>query len=159
MARKIIRETFDDNWIAKSGPLDTDCWIWQRSIDSGGYGMLNLGIGKNNGKAHRFSWTRSNGQIPDDMCVLHRCDVRPCVRPDHLFIGSYFDNNRDRMLKGRSASRKGENNGRANLCAVDVCLIRDLHKSGKTYKAISDWLEVPFTTVGNVVRGNTWAYI
>ena len=159
MVFKPIRETFDDHWIAKSGPLDTDCWIWQRCIDSGGYGMLNLGIGESPERAHRFSRIRSNDQIPYGMCGLHRCDVRPCVRPDHLFIGSYLENNRDRHLKGRSASHKGENNGRANLCDVDVHLVRDLHESGQTYRAIAKWLEIPLSTITNIIRRHTWTYI
>ena len=70
MARKTIRETFDDHWIAKFGPLDTDCWIWRRCIDSGGYGQLNAGVGKGIVKAHRFSWERTNGSIPSGLCVL-----------------------------------------------------------------------------------------
>ena len=121
--------------------------------------MLNVGIRERPERAHRFSWIRANGHIPDGMCVLHHCDTPACVRPDHLFIGSYLDNNRDRHLKGRSASHVGENNGRANLCEVDVHLVRDLCESGQTYKAISDWLDVPFTTIGNIIRRDTWAHI
>jgi hypothetical protein len=78
------------------------CWIWTGYIMSTGYGALCLqgrrGIG-----AHRFSWTLHNGSIPDGLCVLHRCDIRPCVRPDHLFLGSKGDNYHDSAQKGRNS--------------------------------------------------------
>jgi hypothetical protein len=35
--------------------------------------------------------------------VLHRCDVKACVRPDHLFLGNQSDNLSDAALKGRLA--------------------------------------------------------
>ena len=55
--------------------------------------------------AHRLSFTLENGEIPDRLLVLHRCDVPLCVRPSHLFCGTHLDNHRDCQAKGRDPTR------------------------------------------------------
>lgn len=77
------------------------CWTFQTA----GYGYANMVThGPNNPrvvKAHRFSWTLHNGQVPPGLRVCHHCDNPPCVRPDHLFLGTDADNMRDKVAKGR----------------------------------------------------------
>ena len=79
------------------------CWEWTACLKKGkkgnGYGFFWL-HGKNF-RAHRFSWIINFGNISDGLCVLHRCDNRRCVRPDHLFLGTVTDNNVDAIKKGR----------------------------------------------------------
>jgi hypothetical protein len=75
------------------------CWVWQGNIDDDGYGRFgSKGTVK---QAHRVSWEIINGPIPEDVCVLHKCDNPPCVRPDHLFLGDRGDNAKDMASKGR----------------------------------------------------------
>lgn len=79
---------------------NSGCWLWIGACDSVGYG--NFRIKNKSWKAHRFSWTIHNGIIPDGLFVLHKCDVRPCINPNHLFLGTHLDNMRDMHAKGRA---------------------------------------------------------
>ncbi|MBU2249315.1 MAG: HNH endonuclease [Gammaproteobacteria bacterium] len=78
--------------------LPEDCWEWQANLGRG-YGMF--WFGKVPMVAHRISWMMLREPIPDEMNVLHKCDNRKCVNPNHLFIGTQSDNFRDMLEKGR----------------------------------------------------------
>lgn len=81
--------------VDKSG----DCWLWTGATYPSGYGefMFDTSIVA----AHRAAWRLTRGSIPEGTLVLHRCDVRACVNPAHLFLGSQLDNMRDMAHKGR----------------------------------------------------------
>lgn len=86
------------------------CWRYRGAHSSDGYGRVSRWI---NGRehhisAHRYAWFLVNGLVPEDKCVLHRCDNPPCCNPDHLFLGSHIENMRDKMAKGRGNHRRGK---------------------------------------------------
>ena len=75
------------------------CWEWIGTITNEGYGVF--GVEGGFSSAHRFSWKIHYGDIPDGLLVLHKCDNRKCVNPEHLFLGTHQDNMRDKIAKGR----------------------------------------------------------
>lgn len=86
------------------------CWNWMGCTTSSGYGMVQCrSISQQPLLCHRVAWSITNGPIPGDLHVLHKCDNPSCVNPAHLFLGTQCDNNRDRDRKGRTAS--GDSNG------------------------------------------------
>ncbi len=134
------------------------CWLWTPPSSAHGYGQLKI-----NGRpvaAHRISWVIHNGQIPLEAYVLHRCDVRNCVNPDHLFIGSHEENMRDMIKKGRHSHPKGEKNSNAKLTEMQIYQIRELYDSGGyTYKSISELYGVKSAAIGKIVGLKTWGHL
>lgn len=96
---------------------DGDCWLWTGFIAPSGYARFTLRHAKNQytrGTAHRASWLLHRGEIPSGMMVCHTCDVRHCVNPEHLFIGSAQDNTDDMMRKGRRVAPSTANRMRGD---------------------------------------------
>ena len=87
------------------------CWEWQR-FRHRGYGRYG-GPDGHRWVASRFAYQDAVGPIPARMRVLHRCDNPPCVRPDHLFLGTAAENTADMVRKGRASWQK-------NPVATDV---------------------------------------
>jgi hypothetical protein len=84
-----------------------ECWTWTASVfTQTGYGQFAL-TPRKPVNAHRMSWELSFGDIPSGMYVLHKCDNRSCVRPDHLFLGTQKDNMVDMSNKGRHVGTLG----------------------------------------------------
>jgi len=81
-----------------------DCWVWQGARMRNGYGVVKVeGWACKTTGAHRVAYTLTHGPIPAGLLVCHRCDVKLCVNPAHLFLGTYLENNQDCRAKGRGS--------------------------------------------------------
>jgi hypothetical protein len=107
-------------------------------------------------KAHRLSWELHFGPIEDGLCVCHRCDNPPCVRPDHLFLGTRADNNADREEKGRGSSKSGSCNPRARLTVEVVAEVRKLRSEGCSQTRIASHVGFPQPSISKILRGVGW---
>jgi len=105
------------------------CWSWTGAKDRRGYGQMR--VDRKHVSAHRMSWLIHYGPIPDGMCVLHKCDTRECVRPDHLFLGTAKDNSQDMMTKGRGKGQFEKGQGRKPMT---VCKRGHAKEAGKDCK-------------------------
>lgn len=152
-----------------------DCWVWTDNRFRRGYGKIS--IGNKQRRAHRVAWELTNGPIPDGLLVCHSCDNPPCVRPDHLFLGTTEHNVQDRVEKGRTAmaekhgrhthperyragssrpGREAENNSNARLTWEQVREIRTLAAQGWPNTHIARQFAVTPARIGQIVRGQGW---
>jgi len=138
------------------------CWEWSASKTKLGYGQFRVGGRKGEMlKAHRVSYDLYCGEI-GDLCVLHRCDNRACVRPDHLFLGTQLDNIADREAKGRGGQqlRRGEGNGRAKLTSEQVLHIRDRYAvGGVSMGKMAGEFGVSKALISDILRRKTWVHL
>ena len=146
------------------------CWLWKAAIRRDGYGLFT-----NQGRhyaAHRLSWELTHGPIPDGMWVLHHCDVRACVRPDHLYLGTREQNTSDAMLRHRFKSGdeahfrahpeivpRGERHWASRLTDDDVRDIRRRVAAGEKQVSLQREYELSSGLVSLIVHRKRWAHV
>lgn len=98
MHLRVSSERFLSNYIPEP---NSGCWLWTGCIYEGrGYGKCRWDT--KNMSAHRASWIIHNGPIPDGMFVLHKCDTKICINPNHLYLGTQSQNMFDRYSRGNN---------------------------------------------------------
>ncbi len=142
MAEPSLKKRFH---LGYSPDPNSDCWLWKGGHNEWGYGCIWDGFTAS--LAHRVSWLLHNGPIPIGMCVLHRCDVRLCVNPDHLWLGTQADNVADMVAKDRQARK---------LLDTDVVAIR---QSVGTCQELGRLHGVSAMTISHVRARQTWAHV
>lgn len=161
-----------DRLLRKVTKNESGCWIWNGTKNGSGYGTIGAGS-RTDGKAfvHRVSYEHFIGEIPEGLFVCHKCDVKLCVNPEHLFSGTQTDNIADARSKGRLLSGKrwldvgrvlckGEDHGRSKLTELEALEIIYLFKNTGLNKAqIARRFEVCRATVRNIVNRKNWKHL
>lgn len=134
------------------------CWEWTACIRPDGYGSFRK-PGWKGGTilAHRYSYALHFGSIQNDLCVCHKCDNRSCVRPDHLFLGTYMDNIHDMIKKGRDC--RGTMSHRAKISEKDVVEIRRRYTLGENGPDLGKAFGVTKSQIYSIVKRVNWKHI
>ncbi len=147
-----------------------ECLEWQGKRQRG-YGAVKIN-GKTY-KTHRFAWMLTYGEIPTGLLVCHHCDNPPCCRPDHLFLGTFLDNNRDAIAKKRNAfgDRNGQRKhpdmtprGEQSKCAkLTEEKVRDIFNeflaNHPTVVFLSRKHGISQSQIRNIVKRRTWRHL
>jgi hypothetical protein len=132
------------------------CWIWRGDLNNRGYGkvMYRSGPRRVSRGAHQLSYEMFKGPIPDDLCVLHTCDQKPCIQPVHLYIGTNGKNTQDALERGQHPI--GERHGRTPLLEADVRMIR---ASDESHAELGRRYGVTPQSIAAIRYGKTWKHI
>lgn len=146
-----LRERFCAQYIPEP---NSGCWLWTGTVTRLGYGMIGDGGGLRS--AHRVSYELHRGDIGNNH-VLHRCDNRCCVNPDHLFLGTHRENMADMRDKGRAPRAQGSAHHQAKLTERDVRNIRA--DRSDTDVLLAARFGVSPSTIGRIKSRRAWRHI
>ncbi|HET9839582.1 MAG TPA: HNH endonuclease [Candidatus Angelobacter sp.] len=142
-----------ERFLARVAPRPDGCWLWTGLVRPDGYGATRF-AGREEA-AHRVAWKLFRGKIGNGISVCHTCDVRACVNPAHLFLGTPAENARDMRQKGRD--RRGEKHGSAKLTLAQVRQIKTMLEEDRMYVSeIAREFGVSETTIRAIKTGKTW---
>ncbi len=135
-----------------------DCWLWTGAKNDMGYGYIRLD--GRSVRAHRVSYELYVGKISKTKQINHKCHVRNCVKPTHLYAGTSSQNMIDMFESGRGETRRGEKSAMAKLTTANVRAIRkSVEKGISTQKDLAKQYGVSNTVISNVVNRKSWKHI
>lgn len=154
-----LRKSFEKNVIRQDG-----CWGWKGSTAKGGYPVMTCRKACGPDRGHRASWVLHKGEIPKGKYVCHSCDNPICTNPDHLWIGTYKQNNDDKIKKGRQGKstppyKAGSSNGSSKLKEDQVKEIKYLISLGESCYSLGRKFGVSKTTILRIKKGTNWSQI
>jgi hypothetical protein len=135
-----------------------DCWIWLGSRDpKTGYGHIR--VEDKIVLAHRVARELTLGEIPKDELVLHLCNNRICVNPNHLELGDYTRNREYMFKSGRGNPAYGERHWMAKLTESQVKELKALAKAGLPYRELADRFDTTYQNAWYIANSKTWRHL
>lgn len=153
---QIHGKTEKERFFARVGKLDSGCWIWLASLNTG-YGQFRLDTGKII-LAHRYSYLIHKGNPIDGLVVMHTCDNPKCVNPDHLVLGTQAENIRDMHVKGR-AKKRGLIGVDHSMSKLDDGKVLEIRASTESVMALSKKFNVSRAVIYDVLSRKTWRHV
>ena len=145
------------NWRFWSMVDKTDyCWVWTGSKLKAGYGLIGGGDGKVY-VATRISYFMHYNKDPGNMEVCHECQNPPCIRPDHLYLGTHQDNMKHAGINGRIKT-KGDFNPSSKLTLKEVLSIREIGYSISLSDQARKYAVTP-STIQAILDRRTWTHV
>jgi len=138
------------------------CMLWTGAKSRKGYGMIQRGRrSEGTVEVHRLAYELAYGKILNNLQVLHSCDVRSCVNPEHLFLGTQLNNLNDMRAKGRGKHKAslGSDHGNAKLTDNDVRYIRYKRAKGVSARKLAKKFHLHEATVRRIVRRTAWKHL
>lgn len=129
---------------------ENGCHLWTGYTQKNGYGFVNISYSKY--PAHRLALIMAGVDIPNGFDVCHKCDVRNCVNPEHLYAGTRKRNMKDCTDRGRHNKPKGELHWRSKLSCLDVKIMRSFRDKGYKVEILSEIFSVNNGTVSRICR-------
>jgi hypothetical protein len=148
--------------MAKVKKRPDGCWEWTGKRFKNGYGCMHVNLIPRRTTcklAHRVSFELFTGTTLGKSLALHKCDRPWCVRPSHLFRGSYRSNANDMISKGRQNWALGERSGRAKMTAAKVMRIRSEHAEGRTQRALATQFQISPKQISIIVNRKQWRHL
>ena len=131
---------------------ESGCHVYLGTVKNSGY--ANIKIEGKTYRLHRVSYEFYKGIIPENLLVRHTCDIKCCINPAHLILGTNKDNSKDMVRRGRSA--KGSKHGGAKLTEKQILEIRMGHFKD-TYYARK--FGVNRSIINAIKHNKTWKHI
>ncbi len=137
------------------------CWEWIKTLNLWGYGKITYRDNKKSKEisAHRLSYILNIGKLPKKKLVLHKCDNRKCVNPQHLYLGTQKDNMNDMINKKRAVILKGSQAPWSKLNENDVIEIKKLLITNLSQYKIGKLFNVSRSAILNIKNGSNWKHI
>jgi hypothetical protein len=131
----------------------TGCWECD-SHKANADGYFHMMVNGKAKKLHRIFYENYIGEIPKGLVVRHKCDNRGCCNPNHLELGTQYDNIQDAVKRRRI--RSGENSVQSNLTEKDIIEIRS---SDKGPTELSKIYKISTGAICNIKSGKNWKYV